>query len=158
MILQLLVRLLTNLGPRPAKPLMKLLAPAFFPSASISLPSSLCNTTNLHHLLPTTYYHFQSLHPFLNRQLEYTHFKRRTTRVENMQFKASLVALAFAASALAQDLSQLPECATGPALQAFQGSSCPSTDIACICSDTAFLQGLQEQLVGVCSPEELESK
>ena len=75
-----------------------------------------------------------------------------------MQFKASLVALAFAASTVAQDLSQLPECATGPALQAFQSSSCGTTDIACICNDTAFLEGLQSQVAEACSPEDLASK
>lgn len=72
-----------------------------------------------------------------------------------MQFKLTLLALATAVAA--QDLSQLPQCAAGPAIAAIGSTGWALTDFACICKDTSFLQTLQPQIEAACSPADLQS-
>ncbi|MCJ1252847.1 hypothetical protein MMC24_000653 [Lignoscripta atroalba] len=67
---------------------------------------------------------------------------------------AALAVLA-TSSASAQSLADLPPCATGPALASFASTGCDVTDYACICSDSAFLAGLQPVVQAACSPADL---
>ncbi|KAK5110483.1 hypothetical protein LTR62_005835 [Meristemomyces frigidus] len=66
-------------------------------------------------------------------------------------FAAATVLAAIATTAVAQ-LSNLPTCALSPAIAAIGSSGCATTDIKCICSNTAFISALEPAIAAACSP------
>ena len=73
-----------------------------------------------------------------------------------MQFK-TIIALALAAVASAQDLSKLPPCAAGPALSSIGSSGCAATNAKCICENKAFIASLQPAIAKSCTdPADLQ--
>ncbi|KAL8917241.1 MAG: hypothetical protein Q9208_008080 [Pyrenodesmia sp. 3 TL-2023] len=56
----------------------------------------------------------------------------------------------------AQSLTDVPSCASGPALTSFTSTGCPITEISCICRDQGFLTGLLPVVEAACSPEDLQ--
>ncbi|KAL7900134.1 hypothetical protein HDV63DRAFT_370439 [Trichoderma sp. SZMC 28014] len=75
--------------------------------------------------------------------------------------KASFVSLVFtAALAAAQDLSGLPSCASACVLKFTTGSAiggCQQLDIACICKNADFLNGIACCLAGACSKSDQDT-
>ncbi|KIW10763.1 hypothetical protein PV08_10062 [Exophiala spinifera] len=65
------------------------------------------------------------------------------------------VALALALTASAQDITSLPVCAQSPILTAFSASGCGLTDIACVCNNTEFINGLVQLIPSVCTAAEV---
>ncbi|KIX07790.1 uncharacterized protein Z518_02444 [Rhinocladiella mackenziei CBS 650.93] len=66
-----------------------------------------------------------------------------------------LIALALAIPALTQDITSLPQCAQQPILEAISASGCPLTDIACICDNDNFINGLVQLIPTLCNPDEV---
>ncbi|KAK2022750.1 CFEM domain-containing protein [Colletotrichum zoysiae] len=67
-----------------------------------------------------------------------------------MQFKSTAVAF-FASLAVAQDLSQLPDCAEPCFVNSFPLSGCSSqTDYACICASSAYNSAVTTCVLGAC--------
>ncbi|KAJ9628431.1 hypothetical protein H2204_009268 [Knufia peltigerae] len=65
------------------------------------------------------------------------------------------VAFALALKAHAQDITSLPVCAQSPILTAFSTSGCSLTDIACVCNNTEFINGLVNTIPSVCNANEV---
>ncbi|CAF9916599.1 MAG: hypothetical protein GOMPHAMPRED_001055 [Gomphillus americanus] len=75
-----------------------------------------------------------------------------------MQFQNGLfniLLLSLSTSVFAQDLSQVPSCALGPAITAFSKTGCEAMDIKCICSKSQLIPELQAEISKVCSVEEV---
>ncbi|MCJ1307432.1 hypothetical protein MMC25_001078 [Agyrium rufum] len=70
----------------------------------------------------------------------------------------SVVALAASFSRLvsSQGLLGLPSCAEAPAIEGLGTTGCSTSNIACICSNKAFLTQLQSQVQTVCSASDAQ--
>ena len=75
-----------------------------------------------------------------------------------MQYKAIYTIFALIGAAVAQDFSNLPQCAMAPALTAFGKTGCAITDIKCLCSSTSLVPALESAVAAACSPSELARK
>jgi len=64
------------------------------------------------------------------------------------------VAVGLTASLVSAQLESIPQCALGCAVSSLGSTGCPTTDIACICSATAFLQALTPCVQAACTPQE----
>jgi len=64
------------------------------------------------------------------------------------------VAVGLTASLVSAQLESIPPCALGCAINSLGGTGCAQTDIACICSATAFLEALTPCVQTSCTPEE----
>ncbi|KAI4179684.1 MAG: hypothetical protein LQ346_007150, partial [Caloplaca aetnensis] len=56
----------------------------------------------------------------------------------------------------AQSLTDVPSCASGPAISSFASTGCSPTDIPCICRNQGFLTSLLPVVEAACSPEDLQ--
>lgn len=69
-------------------------------------------------------------------------------------FKIALLAVA-ASLVRAQDLSQIPSCALGPAVAALGSTGCSETDFKCICSASSFITSLTPAVTAACDASDL---
>ncbi|KAK6511437.1 hypothetical protein TWF481_000354 [Arthrobotrys musiformis] len=61
------------------------------------------------------------------------------------------------ASILPRQLDQIPQCALSCALGSLQSTGCPTTDFACICKASAFVESLIPCVQAGCSQSEIEA-
>ncbi|KEF54058.1 uncharacterized protein A1O9_09853 [Exophiala aquamarina CBS 119918] len=71
-------------------------------------------------------------------------------------FTIGAIVATFALPSVTQDITSLPQCAQQPILEAISASDCPLTDIACICANEGFVNGLVQLIPTVCTPSEVE--
>ncbi|KAJ6260036.1 hypothetical protein Dda_5682 [Drechslerella dactyloides] len=72
-----------------------------------------------------------------------------------MKTSAIFVVVAGASLAAAQ-LDKLPTCALSCAISSIGSSGCSQTDIACVCSASSFLSGIQTCIEGSCTAQEIK--
>ncbi|KIW63402.1 hypothetical protein PV04_10249 [Phialophora macrospora] len=63
--------------------------------------------------------------------------------------------LALALPAFAQSVLDLPQCAQQPILEGFSASGCSLVDIACVCNNDGFVNGLIALIPTVCNEAEV---
>ncbi|MCJ1360575.1 MAG: hypothetical protein MMC33_010583 [Icmadophila ericetorum] len=72
-----------------------------------------------------------------------------------MKFQLSILVSLFTLT-LAQDLSQLPTCATTATISSLSSTGCSASDFACICKDQSFLNSLLPLIEKACSSSDVQ--